>query len=131
MKKFLLCSIAGCGLMLLAVGTADAKGSLAVNKGNPKQFGWAVNMHSFGESDDSALSHCGRGCEVVYHFNGTCAGVCFAGPPQRRHRLVSRADTRRSGARRRPGVREVLVHRLRSSRLGLRHRLSLRIRINT
>jgi hypothetical protein len=81
MKKLLLCSLAGCGMMLLAAGTANAKGSLAVNKANPKQYGWAVNMHSFGESDDSALSHCGRGCEVVYHFNGSCAAFASQDRP--------------------------------------------------
>jgi hypothetical protein len=80
MKKLIVCCLAVASTLFMAP-TAFAKGSLAVNKGNPRQYGWAVNMGSYGRSDDDALSHCGRGCQVVYRFENTCAAFASQDKP--------------------------------------------------
>ena len=77
MKKYFVYALA-LSLVAFVAPRAFAKGSLAIGHG--EAYGWAVNMHSFEESDHAALEHCGNDCKIVYHFNGTCAAYAKDGP---------------------------------------------------
>jgi hypothetical protein len=77
MKKYFVLALAFAMITFVAP-RAFAKGSLAIGHG--EAYGWAVNMHSYDESDRDALRHCGEGCKIVYRFNGTCAAYAKDGP---------------------------------------------------
>ena len=77
MKKYFIYAFALAAIVLVAP-RAFAKGSLAIGHGD--SYGWAVNMHSYEESDASALEHCSGDCKVVYQFENTCAAYSKDGP---------------------------------------------------
>ena len=77
MKKYFVYALA-LSLIAFVAPRAFDKGSLAIGHG--EAYGWAVNMHSYDESDAAALEHCSGYCKIVYRFENTCAAYAKDGP---------------------------------------------------
>ena len=77
MKKYFVYAFAFAAIVLIAP-RAFAKGSLAIGHGD--SYGWAVNFHSYDQSDADALRHCSGECKIVYRFENTCAAYAKDGP---------------------------------------------------
>ena len=74
MKKLISCAVAACSLIAMSV-PALATGSLAVNKHNPIHFGIAYDRDGERRADEAAVDLCHGDCEVVAHFEHTCAAL--------------------------------------------------------
>ena len=92
MKKYFVLSRFAFAAIAFVAPRAFAKGSLAIGHG--EAYGWAINLHSYDESDGAALEHCGRDCKVVYRFENTCAAYAKDASPGVSHRLGPRRNPR-------------------------------------
>lgn len=62
-----------CAAIVFSAGHAYSAGSLAIDSGQGKQYGFSYNYSNFTKADQKALEECGYGCNVVLRFEGQCA----------------------------------------------------------